>query len=117
MVCLILVLNALVDLHSEFSFRCQFSIVTCILFTCFVRVCFACARVCVSCVRACLCVSCVRACLSVSCVRACLSVHGDQVVELSVLVGVHEEGEVEKDGEGQVEVEGKKVRSRRNAHG
>ena len=30
--------------------------------------------------------------------------HGDQVVELSVL-GVHEEGEVEKDGEGQVEVE------------
>ena len=31
--------------------------------------------------------------------------HGDQVVELSVLLGVHEEGEVEKDGEGQVEVE------------
>ena len=30
--------------------------------------------------------------------------HGDQVVELSVLLGVHEEGEVEKDGEGQVEV-------------
>ena len=31
--------------------------------------------------------------------------HGDQVVELSVLLEVHEEGEVEKDGEGQVEVE------------
>ena len=31
--------------------------------------------------------------------------HGDQVVELSVLLGVHEEGEVEKDGDGQVEVE------------
>ena len=26
--------------------------------------------------------------------------HGDQVVELSVLLGVHEEGEVAKDGEG-----------------
>ena len=31
--------------------------------------------------------------------------HGDQVVELSVLLGVHEEGEVEEDGEGQVEEE------------
>ena len=31
--------------------------------------------------------------------------HGDQVVELSVLLGVHEKGEVEEDGEGQVEVE------------
>ena len=31
--------------------------------------------------------------------------HGDQVVELSVLLGVHEEGEVDEDGEGQVEVE------------
>ena len=31
--------------------------------------------------------------------------HGDQVVELSVLLGVHEEGEVEEDGEDQVEVE------------
>ena len=31
--------------------------------------------------------------------------HGDQVVELSVLLGVHEKGEVEKDGESQVEVE------------
>ena len=31
--------------------------------------------------------------------------HGDQIVELSVLLGVHEEGEVEEDGEGQVEVE------------
>ena len=31
--------------------------------------------------------------------------HGDQIVELSVLLGVHEKGEVEEDGEGQVEVE------------
>ena len=31
--------------------------------------------------------------------------HGDQVVELSVLLGVHQEGEREEDGEGQVEVE------------
>ena len=31
--------------------------------------------------------------------------HGDQVVELSVLLGVHEEGEVEEDGEDQIEVE------------
>ena len=31
--------------------------------------------------------------------------HGDQVVELSVLLEVHEKEEVEKDGEGQVEVE------------
>ena len=31
--------------------------------------------------------------------------HGDQVVELSVLLGVHQEGEVEEDGEGHVEVE------------
>ena len=31
--------------------------------------------------------------------------HGDQVVELSVLLGVHQEGETEEDGEGQVEVE------------
>ena len=30
---------------------------------------------------------------------------GDQVVELSVLLGVHEKREVEKDGEGQIEVE------------
>ena len=31
--------------------------------------------------------------------------HGDQIVELSGLLGVHEKGEVEEDGEGQVEVE------------
>ena len=37
--------------------------------------------------------------------RAQAVLHGDQVVELSVLLGVHEEGEVEEDGEGQVEVE------------
>ena len=30
---------------------------------------------------------------------------GDQVVELSVLLGVHEKGKVEEDGEDQVEVE------------
>ena len=41
--------------------------------------------------------------------------HGDQVVELSVLLGVHEEGEVEEDGDGQVEVEREEseVRERR----
>ena len=32
--------------------------------------------------------------------------HGDQVVELSVLLEVHEKEEVEEDGEGQIEVEG-----------
>ena len=32
--------------------------------------------------------------------------HGVQVVEVGVLVGVHEEGEKEKDGEVQVEVKG-----------
>ena len=32
--------------------------------------------------------------------------HGDQVVELSVLLEVQEKEEVEEDGEGQVEVEG-----------
>ena len=32
--------------------------------------------------------------------------HGDQVVELSVLLGVHEKGEVEEDGQGQIEAEG-----------
>ena len=31
--------------------------------------------------------------------------HGDQVVELSVLLEVHEKREVEEDGEGQIEVE------------
>ena len=31
--------------------------------------------------------------------------HDVQVVELSVLLEVHEDGEVEEDGEGQVEVE------------
>ena len=31
--------------------------------------------------------------------------HGDRVIELSVLLSVHQEGEVEEDGEGQVEVE------------
>ena len=34
--------------------------------------------------------------------------HGDQVVELSVLLGVHEKGEVEEGGEDQVEVEKEK---------
>ena len=32
--------------------------------------------------------------------------HGDQVVELSVQLEVHEKEEVEEDGEGQIEVEG-----------
>ena len=32
--------------------------------------------------------------------------HGDQVVELSVLLEVHEKGEVGEDGEAQIEVEG-----------
>ena len=32
--------------------------------------------------------------------------HGDQVVELSVLLGVREKGEVEEDGQGQIEAEG-----------
>ena len=32
--------------------------------------------------------------------------HGDQVVELSVVLEVHEKGEVGEDGEGQIEVEG-----------
>ena len=31
--------------------------------------------------------------------------HGDQVVELSVLLEVHEREEEEEDGEGQIEVE------------
>ena len=31
--------------------------------------------------------------------------HGDQVVELSVLLEVHEKGELEEDGEKQIEVE------------
>ena len=35
--------------------------------------------------------------------------HGDQVVELSVLLDVHEKEEVEEDGEGQIEVEGEDV--------
>ena len=34
-----------------------------------------------------------------------VGLHGDQVVELSVLLGVREKGEVEEDGQGQVEVE------------
>ena len=40
-----------------------------------------------------------------------------KVAELSVLLGVHEKGEAEEDGEGQVEVEGKKMKSKRDAHG
>ena len=35
--------------------------------------------------------------------------HGDQVVELSVLLEVHEKEEVEEDGERQIEVEGEDV--------
>ena len=43
--------------------------------------------------------------------------HGDQVVELSVLLKVHVKEEVEEDGEGQIEVESGEVNSRRDAHG
>ena len=39
--------------------------------------------------------------------------HGDQVVEVSVLLRVHQDGEVEEDGEGQVEVE-REVKERRS---
>ena len=42
--------------------------------------------------------------------------HGDEVVELSVLLEVHEEGEVEEDGEGQVEVEREGRRGQRETH-
>ena len=35
--------------------------------------------------------------------------HDDQVVELSVLLEVHEKEEVGEDGEGQIEVEGEDV--------
>ena len=35
--------------------------------------------------------------------------HGDQVVELSVLLEVHEREEEGEDGEGQIEVEGEDV--------
>ena len=39
-------------------------------------------------------------------VRGCAQVlHGDQVVELSVLLEVQEKEEVEEDGEGQIEIE------------
>ena len=34
-----------------------------------------------------------------------VGLHGNQIVELSVLLGVHQEGGVEEDWEGQVEVE------------
>ena len=40
--------------------------------------------------------------------------HGDQVVELSVLLGVRQDGEVEEDGEGQVEVEREEGEVREN---
>ena len=42
--------------------------------------------------------------------------HGDQVVELSVMLRVHQDRGVEEDGEGQVEWKGRKARSRRDAH-
>ena len=42
--------------------------------------------------------------------------HGDQVVELSVLLEVHEKEEVEEDGEGQIEVDEWRMNSKRNAH-
>ena len=39
--------------------------------------------------------------------------HGDQVVELSVLLEVHEKGEVEEDGEVEVEREESEVKEKR----
>ena len=42
--------------------------------------------------------------------------HCDQVVELSVLLEVHERDEEEEDGEGQIEVESERGESRRDAH-
>ena len=42
--------------------------------------------------------------------------HGDQVVELSVLLEVHEREEKEEDSEGQVEARVREVNSRRDAH-
>ena len=43
--------------------------------------------------------------------------HGAQVLELRVLLGVHQEGEVEEHGEGQVEVEREEGEVReRDAH-
>ena len=35
--------------------------------------------------------------------------HGDQVVEVGVRLGVHQDGEVEEDGERQVEVEREEI--------
>ena len=42
-----------------------------------------------------------------------VGLHSDQVVELSVLLEVHQEGGVEEDGEGQVEVEREEGRGER----
>ena len=42
--------------------------------------------------------------------------HGGQVVELSLLLGVHEKREVEGDGEGQVEVEKKESEVKGETH-
>ena len=39
------------------------------------------------------------------CSRRCAGLHGDQVVELSVLLEVHEREEEGEEGEGQIEVE------------
>ena len=39
------------------------------------------------------------------CSRSAQVLHGDQVVELTVLLEVHEKEEVGEDGEGQIEVE------------
>ena len=43
--------------------------------------------------------------VTLPCEVAQVVLHGDQVVELSVRLGVHEKEEVEEDGEGQIEVE------------
>ena len=42
--------------------------------------------------------------------------HGDQVVELSVLLEVHEKEEEGEDGEGQIEVEGEDVENQGETH-
>ena len=59
-----------------------------------------------TCVNSCLCEGGVDVVGVVTLIRGGAHVlHGNQVVELSVLLEVHEKREVEEDGEGQVEIE------------
>ena len=46
-----------------------------------------------------------------------VGLHGDQLVELSVLLGVHQEGGMEEDGKDRSKWKGRKVKSKRNAPG